>query len=102
MERVEYFKNYSKYVKEMKKLLSEHLKEFQLYVFGSILNDYSVGLSDIDIAIVSDEFKSREKKLRAYDVLFEKYFYSPFEFHLLTKKEWEFFLRFVGKKFIKF
>lgn len=47
--------------------------------------DYSPGLGDIDLAVVSDDFKVREKKLEVYDVLFERFFDTPFEFHLLTK-----------------
>jgi len=102
MERVDYFKNYGKYAKEMRDLLSKYLEEFELYVFGSaIKGDYSIGLSDIDVAIISNEFESRENKLRVYDVLFEKYFDSPFEFHLLTMDEWKFFLRFIRKDFVK-
>ena len=102
MERVDYFKNYGEYVNEMKVLMSKYLGEFEIYVFGSaVKGDYSIGLSDIDVAIVSDEFGSRENKLRVYDVLFEKYFDSPFEFHLLTMDEWKFFLRFIRKDFVK-
>ncbi|MFN3384019.1 MAG: nucleotidyltransferase domain-containing protein [Archaeoglobaceae archaeon] len=103
MERVEYFRNYRRHLREIVELVSAHLKEFEVYVFGSIVKgDYSVGLSDIDVAIVSDEFKNREKRLRVYDVLFEKYFDSPFEFHLLTREKWSFFLRFIGNEFERF
>jgi len=102
MERLDYFKNYGRYMKEIRDLLSKYMSEFELYVFGSsIKGDYSIGLSDIDVAIVSNEFESRDKKLRVYDVLFEKYFDSPFEFHLLTQNRWEFFLRFIGEEFVK-
>ena len=83
-------------------MVSEYLSEFQIYVFGSaVTRDFSPGLSDIDVAIVSDEFEDREKKLKVYDVLFERYFESPFEFHLLSKKRWEFYLRFIEDDFIK-
>lgn len=102
MERLNYFKNYKKYAKEIKDLLSKRLKNFEIYVFGSVVRgDYSPGLSDIDVAIVSDEFKSRDKKLEIYDLLFERYFDTPFEFHLLTKKEWKFYRRFIGDELIK-
>jgi len=86
----------------MKVLMSKYPGEFELYVFGSaVKGDYFTGLSDIDVAIVSDEFESRENKLRVYDVLFDKYLNSPFEFHLLTMKEWKFFLRFIKEGFVK-
>jgi hypothetical protein len=45
--------------------------------------------------------KIERKKLKVYDILFSKYFDSPFEFHFLTEKQWEFFLRFVGNDFIE-
>ena len=96
-----YFKNFINVAKEIKKLVCKNIKA-RIFVFGSVVrNEYSPGLSDIDIAIVSDEFKNREKKLKIYDLLFDKYFESPIEFHLLTEKQWKFFLRFVGKDFIE-
>ena len=101
MERINYFKNYNKYAKEIKKFLSKHLENFEICVFGSVvIGEYSIGLSDIDIAIVSDEFEKRDRKLMIYDLLFEKYFNFPFEFHLLTKKQWSFFKKFI-KNFVK-
>lgn len=102
MERLKFFKNHIKYAKEIRDLLSKKLKGFEIYVFGSVVRgEYSVGLSDIDIAIVSDEFKSREKKLEIYDLLFERYFDTSFEFHLLTKKQWKFYRRFIGEDLIR-
>lgn len=63
-----------------------------MYISGTIIRgNYSPGLSDIDVAIVSDEFEDREKKLAVYDMLFEKYFHTPFEFHILTKRQWKFY-----------
>jgi len=57
---------------------------------------FSIGLSDIDVAIVSDRFKDREKKLETFGKLTKEFFDSPFEFHVLTRKQWE-----THKKFIK-
>jgi len=102
MERVEYFKNYKKYLQEIAELVSKICKDFEIFVFGSLIRgDFSIGLSDIDVAIVSNEFENREKRLMVYDLLFNKYFDSPFEFHLLTREKWEKFLKFVGKDFEK-
>ncbi len=72
MERSEYFLNFKKYAKEIKNILKNYLSEFEVYVFGSVIR-------------VSDEFKNRQKKLKVYDILFERFFDTPFEFHLLTK-----------------
>ncbi len=102
MERLKFFKDYIKYAREIKNLLSKRLKDFEIYVFGSVVRgDYSVGLSDIDVAIVSDEFESRDKKFEIYDLLFERYFDTPFEFHLLTKKGWKFYRRFIRDDLVK-
>lgn len=101
MERLKYFENFREIGKEIKEIVNRHVKA-KVFIFGSVVrNEYSVGLSDIDVAIVSNEFKDREKKLKVYDILFSKYFDSPFEFHFLTEKQWEFFLRFVGNDFIE-
>ncbi|MEM5820829.1 MAG: nucleotidyltransferase domain-containing protein [Candidatus Aenigmatarchaeota archaeon] len=101
MERTEYLEKVKKLLKEMKKIVNQHVNA-KIYVFGSIVKgNFSIGLSDVDIAIVSDEFKNREKKLEVYDILFSKYFDYPFEFHLLTEKQWNFYLRFIKKDFIE-
>ena len=102
MERIEYFNNVMKYAEEIKKIVSDYLNEFEIYIFGSaVTGDFSPGLSDIDVAIVSDEFEDREKKMKVYDILLEKYFESPFEFHLLSMKRWEFYMRFINNEVIK-
>ncbi len=50
------------------------LGDYRVYVFGSVVrNDHSPGLSDMDIAIVSDELENGKKKLEVYDLLFERF-----------------------------
>ncbi|RLI88403.1 MAG: nucleotidyltransferase domain-containing protein [Archaeoglobales archaeon] len=101
MERVKYFLDFMKYARDVKEILTEHMSDFEVYVFGSVVRkEFSPGLSDIDIAIVSDEFESREKRMKIYDLLFEKFFDTPFEFHLLTKRRWEFYLKLVGNDYL--
>ncbi len=102
MERVKFFRDYGRYVLDVKNLLRKHLRDFEVYVFGSVVRgDFSPGLSDVDVAIVSDEFENREKRLEVYDVLFERYFDTPLEFHLLTRRRWELYMRFIGEDFVK-
>jgi hypothetical protein len=88
MEKIKsYFLNYIDTAREVKELVNREV-EARVFVFGSVVRgDYCIGLSDIDIAIVSEDFKNREKKLRIYDVLYKKYFDSPIEFHLLTPQQ---------------
>lgn len=101
MERVNFFRNFKEIGGEIKGLVTKHVRA-RIFIFGSVVRgDYSVGLSDIDVAIVSDEFKDREKKLKLYDLLFSKYFDSPLQFHFLTEKQWKFFLNFIRDKCVE-
>jgi predicted nucleotidyltransferase len=97
MEKIDFFKNYKKIAKEIKELVNKYVNA-KIYVFGSIVkNEYCIGLSDIDIAIVSEDFKNRNIRLKIYDILFSKYFESPLEFHLLTPEKWNLYLKFIDK-----
>jgi len=101
MERIEYFKRFKDVARDIKKTVLKYV-DSKVYVFGSIVRgDYSIGLSDIDIAIVSKDFKDRNIRLKIYDILLEKYFDSPIEFHLVTPDRWEKFLNFIGKDYIE-
>jgi predicted nucleotidyltransferase len=78
MEKLKYyFSNYVEVAREVKELVNREVKA-GVFVFGSVVRgDYCVGLSDIDVAIVSSDFEDREKKLRVYSLLYEKCFESP-------------------------
>ncbi len=83
-------------------LLRKHPRDFEVYVFGSVVRgNFSPGLSDVDVAIVSDEFEDRKRRLEVYDILLERYFDTPLEFHLLTRGRWKFYRRFIGEDFVK-
>ena len=65
--------------------MPDKVKNFEIYVYGSILSDeFSVGLSDADIAIVSDEFNDRDKKLEIFGELT----------HVLSRERWKTYKRF--------
>ena len=97
MEKIDFFKNYKKIAKEIKELVNKYVNA-KIYVFGSVVkNEHCIGLSDIDIAIVSEDFKDRNIRLKIYDILFSKYFESPLEFHLLTPEKWNLYLKFIDK-----
>jgi predicted nucleotidyltransferase len=96
-----YFSNYVEVAREVKEIVNREVKA-RVFVFGSVVRgDYCVGLSDIDVAIVSCDLEDREKKLRVYSLLYEKCFESPLEFHLLTPRQWEFYLKLIGKDYIE-
>lgn len=97
MRRKKYFENYLEYAKKIKEIVNKKVKA-RIFIFGSVLTeDFSIGLSDIDIAIVSNEFGNKEKKFEILDILFEEFFDSPFEFHVLTEKQWKFYLNFIKR-----
>jgi predicted nucleotidyltransferase len=55
-EEYSIFENYKEYIIDIKKFLENKISNFKIFVFGSVVRkDYVLGLSDIDIAIVSNE-----------------------------------------------
>ncbi|WP_257640090.1 nucleotidyltransferase domain-containing protein [Archaeoglobus fulgidus] len=96
--RKKYFDNLEEFLKEIKEITRRDVQDAEMYLYGSVVEgDYSIGLSDIDIAIVSDIFKDRNRKLEFFGKITKKFFDSPFEFHILTKKEWKMSKRFIRK-----
>ncbi|MEM2637240.1 MAG: nucleotidyltransferase domain-containing protein [Candidatus Korarchaeota archaeon] len=93
-----YFEEVDCFLLEIKKIVREKFPDAEVFLFGSVVEgNYSIGLSDIDVAIVSDVFQNRELELDLYEKLTERFLDSPFEFHLLTKKIWEYYKRFIKK-----
>ena len=96
-----YFDNLDYYLRKIKEIVEKNVPNAEIYLYGSVAEgDYSIGLSDIDIAIVSDNLSDRDKKLELFGVLTKKFFESPFEFHIFTKEQWESYKKFI-KKFKK-
>jgi len=99
--RRKYFENLDEYLKEIGEIVRREVPNAEIYLYGSVVEgDYSIGLSDVDVAIVSDVFKDREKKLEIFGKLSRIFMDSPFEFHVLTREQWNFYKNFV-KKFRK-
>jgi len=96
--RRKYFDNLEYYLEEIKKIVKRKFPDAEIYLYGSVVDgDYSIGLSDVDIGIVSDELSNRDKKLELFGELTKKFFESPFEFHIFTKEQWKSCRRFIGK-----
>ncbi len=99
--RKRYFDNLEKYIEEIKRVVKEEIPDAEIYLYGSVVDgDYSIGLSDIDIAIVSDKFLDRDEKLNFFGKITKKFIDSPFEFHIITKEQWRIYKKFI-KKFVK-
>jgi len=91
-DRRKYFEDLDIYLREIKDIVQRECPDAEIYLFGSVVNgNYSIGLSDIDVAAVSDTFRDRDKKLDVFGKLTKSFFDSPFEFHVLTHEQWKFF-----------
>ena len=100
--RAEKFSRWREYVNEIKRFVNRRLGEdVEIIVFGSVARgDYTIGLSDIDILIVSEKFKNYDIKYEILGELILKYS-GVFEFHLVTPKEKRFYLKFIKENMIK-
>jgi predicted nucleotidyltransferase len=96
-EKEKYFKDYLNYAKMIKKEAKKLLGKVKVFVFGSILRKGEVA-QDVDILIVSPKLKTSNKKSKILAKLREK-FPTPFEFHLITPKEYkEWYCHFIEEK----
>jgi len=94
-ERRKYFDNPAYYARLIKDLLG--FKDLEVLLFGSVVEGQCTMASDIDLVIISDEIPSgldeRAKLLnRINDALGQ---YHPFELHLITTKEFQWYKRFI-------
>ena len=92
-------KNYTEYVKVIKKLADEHFGNlYGVFVFGSVLKKTSRPLSDIDVAVVLFTPAEEEERIGFYRKIREVFGFShPFEIHIVSKGEWDSWYR----RFIK-
>ena len=97
LEEKKYFENYMHYARLIKKIAEEILGKADVYVFGSVVEGRHTPASDIDILIVSENTpksqwergKIRARIMKAIDV------FAPFEIHIVTPKEFEWYKRFI-------
>ncbi|AEA46806.1 nucleotidyltransferase domain-containing protein [Archaeoglobus veneficus] len=98
-EERKYFENYMEYAQKIKKVAEGSLGKADVYVFGSVVEGRHTPASDIDILIVSENTpksqwergRIRAKIMKAIDV------FAPFEIHIVTPKEFEWYRRFIQK-----
>ena len=92
-----YFDNLEVYLEVIKERTLEILSDAKIYLFGSVVEKKVHPLSDIDIAIVSDKIpESADERAGVKIKILEEFdTFTPFELHLLTRREWEFYRRFI-------
>ena len=96
-EERKYFENYMQYARLIKEIAEGILGHADVYVFGSVVEGRHTPASDIDVLIVSENTpksqwergKIRAKIMKAIDV------FAPFEIHIVTPKEFEWYKRFI-------
>lgn len=95
-KRKKFFENYTYYAKEIKKIARKYFSDAKVYVFGSVVDgSYHVMLSDIDVAVVTSNFdkgKALELKIEV-----ERKLSDVFQLHVLSEREWKFYLNFVKR-----
>src|SRR3972149_5863116 len=92
-----YFENSEEYFRIIKTRAKNILgKDAKIFVFGSLVRkDYHPMISDIDIAVVSKDIPKRAIERAKTKLKLKKGFeFSPFEIHLLNKKEWQTYKKF--------
>jgi len=90
-KRREILKNFREYLPKIKSAVKDVIGDVEIYVFGSILEGEFVGGSDVDIMIVAD-VESNRKRAEVLAEIEERIglpLSHPFEFHLLTKDEFD-------------
>jgi len=101
-ELVEHVERYRAELERHLKTIKEVGREFfgegvSIYVFGSTVRGDRGPLSDIDVAVVTEEKVGVDKRLAFKARLRERLgLFHPFEIHVVSRKEWEgWYLKFV-------
>jgi predicted nucleotidyltransferase len=92
-EREKYFKNFRRYSKIVKKVAKAELKDARVFVFGSVIKGTYTPASDVDILVVSKNMPEKNaERARIKAKIWEKIgIFSPFEIHMASEKEFEWY-----------
>lgn len=99
-ERKRYFDDWKRYTLKIKEVAMRELGEAEVYVFGSLVEgEVHPALSDIDILIVSSNAAlSNDGRAKIIaKIRRELGALNPFEIHLASPKEFEWYRNFVSK-----
>lgn len=82
--------NRKKYLTDIYNSVKNLLKNSEVYLFGSILEEKTVTASDIDILVISEIERSHIKRAEVIAKIEENAglpLYHPFEIHLIDKEQ---------------
>jgi len=99
-ERKKYFQNYKYFATLIKNTVN--LKDVEVIIFGSVIEGKHTMASDIDILIISDDIPNRlDERVKILSKINKMLgYFHPFELHLVTKKESEWYKRLI-KNYVK-
>jgi len=100
----EIIKNYKKFLKKIEDSIKTILRDSQIFLFGSILEENLVAGSDIDILIVADVPKKHLLRAELIAKIEENAglpLSHPFELHLITQEEFNTWIKIYKLKFKK-
>ena len=99
LEKEKYFQNYLSYAKKIKKEVRKFFKSAKVLIFGSILKKNEAA-RDIDLLVVTPEKIDLKTKRKILTKICQRIgFFHPFEFHFVTKKEFQNWYRCFIKRF---
>jgi len=94
-KRKKYFDELDGYLSVIKSRVKKLIPDCEVYLFGSVVEKKVHPLSDIDVAIVSDNIPKKPKEIAELKLkILEGFEFSPFELHLLSRSEWDFYKNF--------
>ena len=97
-ERRKFFEDIDFYLDLIKRRVKEVFPDAKVYLFGSVVEGKMHPHSDIDVAIVTNSAPKKVSEIAKIKVkVLEGLEFSPFELHVLSEKEWNFYKNFVRK-----
>ena len=82
--------NYKSYLEKIVRIIEANLKDANIYLFGSVLENNLIASSDIDMIIECEIPKNHMRRAEIIANIEEQTdlpLYHPFQFHLLTGEE---------------
>lgn len=102
--RAEMLRNWKAWISKVVNVIKELLPDAEIYVIGSVAEGNAIGLSDLDLLVVSNNIPLKPKETAQLKALIEEKaklpLYHPLEIHLAKPKESKKYLK-RSRKFIK-
>jgi predicted nucleotidyltransferase len=95
LETIKRFEHYRQswkiYLTQIKTMISNDCSDARVYVFGSTIKGGTHPTSDIDVLIVSKEFKNIKRRIEIHAKLKLEFLDIPLEFHLIRPEKFPFY-----------